>query len=37
MVTLTPLDYDLSHRASIGPLASGEWPFDPPTASRPGA
>jgi 5'-nucleotidase len=37
MVTLTPLDYDLTHRASIGPLASGAWPIDPPTASRPGA
>jgi len=37
MVTLTPLDYDLTHRAAIDPLASGAWPIDPPTASRPGA
>jgi 5'-nucleotidase len=27
-VTLTPLDYDLTHRTAIDALAAGEWPID---------
>lgn len=29
-VTLTPLDYDLTHRAGLDDLAAGEWPIHAP-------
>jgi hypothetical protein len=28
-VTLTPLDYDLTHRASLDALAEGPWKITP--------
>ena len=31
-ITLTPLDYDLTHRGGLGPLAEGPWPIE----GRPG-
>jgi len=33
-VTLTPLDYDLTHRASIAALAAGGWSIAPPGSGR---